>query len=290
MWKKFQEFCSRESKNPTNYDVPQALKYLKSLEGRSKSYILQARCAISQTWKEIYPDEKPLTEHPLCARLTKALKERNPQRPNEKEKETWDVKKVLDHLKEIDSEKAGLERVSGKAVTLLALATFWRPRSDLARIQLQDVSFSNEKVRIICTKPKEGDFKETSISYYEAEPEICPVKTLKIYLERTGERREKTKALFITHKKPYRDATADTLARWISSILKETGINARPHSTRGVAASNALHAGMPIESVLEKANWKSANTFKKFYLRPPENNPIRVHGVNEGHTTINESE
>ena len=40
--------------------------------------------------------------------LWKALKERNPQRPNEKGKETWGVKKVLDHLKEIDSEKAEL--------------------------------------------------------------------------------------------------------------------------------------------------------------------------------------
>ena len=53
----------------------------------------------------------PLTEHLLCLRLTKAIRERNPKLARKKDKETWEVKRVLDPLRKMDSQKAELEQV-----------------------------------------------------------------------------------------------------------------------------------------------------------------------------------
>ena len=40
------------------------------------------------------------------------------------------------------------------------------------------------------------------------------------------------------------------------------------HSTKGASTSAAVAAGIPIDSVLKKANWASVTTFNRFYNRP----------------------
>ena len=40
------------------------------------------------------------------------------------------------------------------------------------------------------------------------------------------------------------------------------------HSTRSVSTSAAAESGIPLEVIIEAADWASAETFRKYYHRP----------------------
>jgi hypothetical protein len=179
--------------------------------------------------------------------------------------------------------------LSEKTAFLLALGSFWRPRSDLARSSLDNLKISKEGITIVAIQPKEADYKQTFVSRCSI-VEICPVHTLEIYLQRTAEARSvnHTSQIFISNNKPHKAVSADTIGRWISNLLKKTGISARAHSTRGVATSFARELGIDEKVIMEKANWKSFQTFKGHYQRPTLNRSLRVNVVNDVHSRINE--
>lgn len=136
----------------------------------------------------MHPKRESLSESDLCRRLLKGIRERYPKK-RPKEKETWDVSRVLTDLARINSKTCTLKELSKKTATLLALATLWRPRSDLSRIRLEDVRFDGEgNLELTVTQPKEGDWKETSLSRLEDES-LCPVRCVEDYLERTRVKR-----------------------------------------------------------------------------------------------------
>ncbi|PIK47103.1 hypothetical protein BSL78_16030 [Apostichopus japonicus] len=96
----------------------------------------------------------------------------------------------------------------------------------------------------------------------------CPVRALKWYLNKTEKLRQST-SLFIIPRPPYAAASKDTLSRWLVEIIRPfTSGTSRPraHDVRGVAASTALFAGIPIEDILKAAAWKTPTTFVACYL------------------------
>ena len=97
-------------------------------------------------------------------------------------------------------------------------------------------------------------------------PELCVVKTLLSYINRTKDVR-KTSSLLISFV-TYDEVTTSTLARWLKSVLELSGINSsifKAHSFRGAAASAAFLTGCKMKDILLTANWSNAETFHKFY-------------------------
>jgi hypothetical protein len=93
-------------------------------------------------------------------------------------------------------------------------------------------------------------------------PELCVVKTLLSYINRTKDVR-KTSSLLISFV-TYDEVTTSTLARWLKSVLELSGINSsifKAHSFRGAAASGAFK----MKDILLTANWSNVETFYKFY-------------------------
>ena len=65
--------------------------------------------------------------------------------------------------------------------------------------------------------------------------------------------------------------TGSTIARWLKTCLAEASINTeifKAHSVRGASSSTAASAGVTAADILKAADWSSARTFQKFYLRP----------------------
>jgi len=153
-WRQYALYCQEKGKDPKKYDINAALEHLTQVGKRSHGSAKMGRSAIAQTWKIVHPEEALLSEHPLCKKLFKALRERHPGKP--KRRAAWDANKVLERLKRYDNETITLPKLARKAATLLAMATFWRPRSDLSRIELEDVIIEEEGLDIVATKPKEG--------------------------------------------------------------------------------------------------------------------------------------
>ena len=110
---------------------------------------------------------------------------------------------------------------------------------------------------------------------YKSNINVCPITTLKEYLKR----REGTLTLnitekiFVTHRKPIREAQKETLSRWVEEVLKGGGINvniSKPHSCRKTSSSPAKNAGVRIEEALKQGKWSNCRTFQQYYYRDTE--------------------
>ena len=74
--------------------------------------------------------------------------------------------------------------------------------------------------------------------------------------------------LFITHRKPHKQASRDTIRRWIQQIMASAGIDVtvfKPHKVRSAATSKA---NASTADILKAAGWTSATTFAKYYDTP----------------------
>jgi integrase len=103
---------------------------------------------------------------------------------------------------------------------------------------------------------------------------LCPVRALRVYCERTKDRRQSDR-LFVSHGKSTKktDIVKSTLSGWIVEAINlayDSAKVARPfglkaHSTRGMASSWGLAKGTSIQEVCLAANWKSPSTFTAYY-------------------------
>ena len=105
-------------------------------------------------------------------------------------------------------------------------------------------------------------------------PSICPVLTLQAYSDRTAQlRHADAYKLFIAQRKPHKDVTSQTLARWMKNIMAAAGIDTKvfkQHSTRSASAA-WLEGGpksLTVAQICKLANWsKLTTTYKRFYRR-----------------------
>lgn len=66
-------------------------------------------------------------------------------------------------------------------------------------------------------------------------------------------------------------ATRTVIAGWIKHLFKYANIAFTPGSVRSaVASKNWLN--YPLDEILARGNWRSANTFKKYYRREVRSN------------------
>ncbi len=86
---------------------------------------------------------------------------------------------------------------------------------------------------------------------------LCPVRALKLYVDRSKVWR-KSPQLLICFGAGRRGLA--TSKQKISSPL-----SLRAHSTRGVASSQALFRGVSLEDICVAAGWSSPHTFVRFY-------------------------
>ena len=103
---------------------------------------------------------------------------------------------------------------------------------------------------------------------------ICPVRSLRKYLQRTEAFRLGKKRLFISYNLEYnKDISVTSLARWVKCVIKGAynnktdQVNARAHEVRAWSASLALEHNVAIDDILEAAFWRSKNVFIRHYLR-----------------------
>ncbi|CAG9127378.1 unnamed protein product [Plutella xylostella] len=97
--------------------------------------------------------------------------------------------------------------------------------------------------------------------------------TLVDYISFTKELRSTSSDhLLITVKRPHRNATAQSISRWIKQVLQESGVDAAvfsAHSARHAATSAAHSAGLSLDLIRKTAGWTaSSSTFAKYYKRP----------------------
>ncbi len=103
---------------------------------------------------------------------------------------------------------------------------------------------------------------------------LCPVRALKLYVDRSKVWRKSPQLLICFGAGRRGLATSkQRISHWVRDAISlayearelPSPLSLRAHSTRGVASSQALFRGVPLEDICVAAGWSSPHTFVRFY-------------------------
>ena len=209
-----------------------AVEFLTTLYegGLSYSSINTARCALSAILDT--PDSVLPTfgEHPDVKRFMKGIFQSRPPLP--RYTKTWDVNTVLQYIGSLgDSQDLTLKDLTLKLVMLVALTTAQRGQSlhlmDTQGMVREEAAYtfmlsSSIKQSKPGSPPSELVIK---LNAYPYDSKLCVVNTCSVYLDSTKLLRGNESCLFITHQKPHKRASRDTIRRWIQQMMTRAGID-----------------------------------------------------------------
>ena len=106
---------------------------------------------------------------------------------------------------------------------------------------------------------------------------LCPVRAVKIYLQRTKILRGKDSRLFLPVIGKRKFVSKNTISAWICATIKHAYSSltdahkdlhvVRAHEVRAIATSWHFAHNLSLEAVMSAASWRSHSTFSSFYLR-----------------------
>ena len=274
-------WCSQREADPFSGPVSNVANFLASLyqEGYQYNSIGAYRSAISSVHDKI--DGVPVGQ------LVKGIFNTRPPIP--RYTSTWDVQTVLSYLESLGpSTNLSLKLLSLKTVFLMAIT---RPsRSiDLAHLDCKRLQSNTGGITflpsVLAKQSRQGKpIEEFFFPKFPSNIVLCPVSTLRAYLERTGPLRGGESRLFVSFIKPHKAVTSSTIARWLRTMLELSGIDSSifgAHSTRSASTSAAARGGVTLEDILKAANWSSESVFQKFYHKEVDKTCFGVAVINQ---------
>ena len=282
-WKSWVDWCIGRKMDPFNPSVNMFGEFLISLHDKnfSPATVKGYRSAISTTLKQISSID--FSSQSVLSDVVRSFELEHPRtRPHFPK---WDLAVVLSALNSSPFEpldSCGFKELTFKTVFLTALAS-GRRRSEIHALSCSDVQFSDQSVSLstfpgFLAKNQLPSVLSSPISLPSLSGQdslLCPVRALKIYLERVLSRRKGRKRLFISHLDSYdKEISCDTISRWIVQTIKlaygtrklnQVSVNA--HEVRALASSWAWSNKVPLDDIVKAGFWSSENSFIKFYLR-----------------------
>ena len=275
------DFCRQGNLNSHHTSAINVIEFFTTLfPTRGYSALSTARAAIATI--VLLPDGYTVSNHPLIIRYFKGIFNLKP--PSPRYRAVWDVKIVLDFLRSLSPAKTlGLRDLTFKVTMLMALLTAQRQQT-LKYLNISQMKIGPDKfvfqVNDILKTSKPGKIGVTiEMCAYPPEKRLCIYKYLTEYLKRTKELRGKEKQLLISFRKPYTPVTTDTIARWLRTVMLNSGLDIteyKAHSVRTAAVSNAFAANIPVEDIISQAGWVNEKTFQKWYQKPIHQMPQTV--------------
>lgn len=264
-------YCRRKNINIYTASSLYILEFLTSKfnEGLSYSSLNCARSAINILYTGT------TSNCPFINRFFKGIFNLKPPKP--KYNETWDIEQILEFIEKLGpTESLTFEDLTQKTVALLALSTGHRFQT-FANIKIDNICILQSEIRIqipdrIKTTRLGSVQPVLTLPFLLDKPIFCVAKTLVTYISYTEKLRGNDKSLFIGIRKPHAKVSAQTISRWITSILTKAGINTTvfsAYSIRHATTSAALARGVDLDTIKKTAGWSTKSLmFAKFYNRP----------------------
>lgn len=294
-WKVYVEWCVARGVSPYCASVAQIANFLdhkRSAGSLAYDTIKGYLAAISAFVPRV--DNSTVYSHPRLVSFLKGVK--NLRGVRNERSASWDLPLVLNALCSHPFEPletVDLKWLSAKIALLLALVSLGRV-SELCALSTEGIHFNpdNSKVMVypnpsfrpkhVTTRYRRVPLVLTAFHLSPSSEEerrlhfLCPVRALRIYLDRTAPFRQTTQVLVChggTAGKKGAALSAQRLSHWICEGIARAYVEAgheipkfKAHSTRGVAASTALYGGVSMESIMSTAMWSSPHTFISHYL------------------------
>ena len=105
---------------------------------------------------------------------------------------------------------------------------------------------------------------------------LCPVRAVKVYLDRTASHRPRCERLFVTAGRSKKEIAKTTVSFWLRKTISrayELSGTALPvpapraRETRGIAPSILFRKNFALDQVLKAGTWRRHTTFTRHYLR-----------------------
>lgn len=287
-------FCTKRQADTICPTISMAVEFLTTLydEGLSYSYISyinSARCALSATLDSTDSAHQTFGEHPDVKRFRKGVFQSRPPLP--RYSKPWDVNLVLQYISTIgNSQELSLKDLTLKLFMLVALTTAQRGQSlhllDTLNMVQEETAYtfmldSNLKQ----SKPGRSTSElpvVVKLSAYPHDRNLCVANACSVYLDKTKLLHGSESHLFITHQKPHKRASRDTIRPWIQQMMVKASIEInvyKPYSVRLAAASKAKANNASLAEIMHTAGWSSAATFARFYDREIEQGSFFTNSV-----------
>lgn len=270
--RRWKQFCVDNQVSMHQASSTDVIKFLteRYSEGASYGTLCSDRSAIALiSQHEIGKDN-------LICRFLRGVYKNKPSKP--KYDTTWDVGPVLEYIENMSTaHELSLREITEKIVTLLALVTAHRLQT-LALIRIKNIVVGTEGITIkipdlIKTSKPGKSQPELSLPFFKEKPKLCAATAILEYIDFTKDLRQPSnKNLLIATRKPYNDASAQTIGHWIKNLLKKAGIDTEQfsaYSTRHAAVSAALNKGVDVATIRRTAGWtEQSQMFAKFSNKP----------------------
>ena len=213
--------------------------------------------------------------HPLVCRFMKGVFETKPSLP--RYTETWDVNIMINYLASLGPPKElSLKILTYKVVMLLALLSRQR-RQTLHALYMNSMQLTLDKCTfsistLLKTSRIGHHLKPIEFLAFKPNTALCIAKHVTCYIEQTRPLRLSQTQLLISYQKPYKAVSADTISRWLKTVLNLAGIDTAKytaHSTRSASTSAAKSMDIAIDIIMESAGWTQESTFVKFSCKLP---------------------
>lgn len=257
-------------KSPTGPQLAQFLCDLYLTHNLSYNTILLHKSVVSTLCSAEMSGQ--LSNHVIVKHILKSIALKNPKSTKPP---VWDVSVLINFLIKYKVDINNIFQISRHTAILLLLCS-GRRIHDLTLLRT-DPSHCHKTSESITFWPQFGS-KTDSSTYRQSgwkllvnanNHNLNPV----YWIERTmlllNERREASKSfnLFITVRGAPVPASRTVIAGWVKTLFKDAGIAATPGSVRSAVASKSWLENHPLDDILARGNWQSANTFQKFYRR-----------------------
>ncbi|KAI2661076.1 ORF V: Enzymatic polyprotein [Labeo rohita] len=290
-WGLFVDWCSSREEDPQRCTIAVVLSFLQEkLERRLSPSTLKVYVAAIAAYHDAV-DGTSLGKHQLIVRFLRGARRVNPPRLHPIP--SWDLSIALQGLREAPFEPLAsveLKYLSLKTALLTALASIKRV-GDLQAFSVDEVclEFRPGDSHVIL-RPRPGyvpkvpttPFRDQVVNLQalpleEADPAsalLCPVRTLRIYVDRTRHFR-RTEQLFVCFggQQKGNAVSKQRLVHWVVDAIslsyqnqgEPCPLGVHAHSTRSVASSYALAHGASLADICRAAGWATPNTFARFY-------------------------
>lgn len=275
-WARWVKWCQNSSVNPTNPSGSELAKFLADLHLKEKlAYrtILVHKSVVSTLCTP--KDSCHLSSNILVKQILKSIATSDSM--TRTETNIWDTNIVISWLSNRGLSVQSVWEVSRRCAILLLLCSGRRVH-DLTLLNVSNSNFlDNTDADCLTFWPIYGSKTDTA-SYTQSgwklyankeNPNIDPVLWVRKLVQIGRDRRREGKVgnLFVTARGPAKAASRTVIAGWVKSVLSEAGVDATPGSVRSAVASRGWIDREPLDKILSRANWRSENTFSKFYKK-----------------------
>ena len=286
-WQVYRQWChscGHSSSNPSLAKTADFLCWLHSSKHLGVSSIKGYRSMLSAVFRFQLPS---LSSHPVLRDLLRSFALESA--PRQLRPPAWDLTLVLRFLNTSIFEpltEVPLRALTQKVLFLIAFATAKRVgelqalssvvtfvHGDACLSYVPDFVAKSESL----SRSIPRSFLVRSLSDFAAGLEddllLCPVRALRIYLDRLSTLSPLRRHLFVSPSRPSRPLSKNAISFFLRDVISHAGASRpevgrlRAHDIRGVSTSVAFHRNWSVSSVLESATWASSSVFTSFYLR-----------------------